>query len=333
MARPTRVLAISYSQTGQLDRIVRAMLAPLAVRDDVRIDWATVEPEPAFPFPWSFFRFLDAFPEAVHLDPPDVRIRGLDESADYDLIMLGYQVWFLAPSSPITGFLRSQQACVLRGKPVVTVVGCRNMWVNAHRTMGKLLAECGARHIDNVVLTDDGPLWSTFITTPLWLLTGNKGPLLGGALPAAGVAQTDIEATARFGRALVDSLPEIARGARAPLLAGLAAAKVNPLTMLGERIGSRSFHIWGRIVRLFGKPGALARKPVLAIYVVFLIGAIVCVLPITMTLAAIAARLSSKVNAAARDLEGPSGAGIERMQVYAAPPVEDARAFVEVART
>lgn len=79
------------------------MLAPLAGQSDVRIDWHAVVPEPAYPFPWTFRTFLDAFPESVYLDPPAVNAP--PSEADYDLVVLAYQVWFLAPSTPLAGEL------------------------------------------------------------------------------------------------------------------------------------------------------------------------------------------------------------------------------------
>jgi hypothetical protein len=307
-----RILVIHYSQTGQLTRVLRSMIEPLAATPGVVVDWHAIQPQRPYPFPWGFLAFLDAFPESVYLDAPPPQPDGPDPDARYDLVVLGYQVWFLAPSLPITGFLKSPQARVLFDKPVITVVACRNMWVTAHRTMLALLRDAGARLVDNVVLTDQGPLWSTFITTPWWLLTGNKGPLLG-LLPEAGVSAGDIRRAARFGRALVQALPRLEHAEAGPYLDGLEAVRVNRLTLLGERIGHRSFRVWGALVRAAGKPGSLARKPILLVYVCFLVGAILTMLPFTVSFAAIAARFSRRIHEEAAALEQPSGSGTERL--------------------
>lgn len=315
MVQMARILVIYYTQTGQLRRVVQSMLSPLAACAEVELVWHEIAPQPAYPFPWPFLAFLDAFPESVYLDPPAVAAAAFDPDARYDLVILAYQVWFLAPSLPVTGFLHSPAARVLRGRRVISVVACRNMWITAHDTMTRQLQTLGAQLIDNVVLTDNGPLWSTFITTPWWLLTGNQGPLLK-LLPRAGVSERDIARASRFGHALAAALPQISAGAPGPFLSGLQAVRVNPLTMLGERFGHRSFRLWGRLVRLTGGPGQWTRKPILLLYVVFLAGAITVVLPVTMTLAAIASRLSRRITARARSLELPSGSSDERLALY-----------------
>jgi hypothetical protein len=307
-----RVLVIHYSQTGQLTRVLRSMIQPLAANPQVQVDWYEVAPQRPYPFPWGLMPFFDVFPESVYLDPPPVQTAGLDATASYDLVVLGYQVWFLSPSLPITGFMRSDQARVLRDKRVITVVACRNMWVSAHRAMLKLLSAAGARLTDNVVLTDHGPMWSTFITTPWWLLTGNKGPLLG-LFPEAGVSAAEIRRAARFGRALNEAVPTLTSSGRGPFLEGLQAVTVNPVTLLAERIGNRSFRIWGRAVRAAGKPGSLARKPILLVYMCFLATMILTILPITATLAVIVARCSRTIHDEVEELELPSGSGSDRL--------------------
>ena len=308
----TRILVVYYSQTGQLTRAARAFLEPLNGQRDVVVDWHEVRPAAPYPFPWPFLTFFDAFPESVYLQPPPLAATPLNVNTPYDLVILAYQVWFLSPSLPITAFLKSSHAQVLNGRRVITLITCRNMWTTAHLTMQGLLRAAGAQLVDNVVLTDRGPLWSTFITTPWWLLTGQQGPWFG-VLPRAGFSAADIAGTARFGRALVDALPAIERGERGPFLCGLQAVQVNRLTMLAERIGHRSFLIWGRLIRAAGAPGSLRRKPILLLYVAFLVAIILTVLPISMTIAAILARVSSRVAQQAAQLEAPSGSAGERL--------------------
>ena len=125
-----RVLVVHFSQTGQLARIVRRFASPLAASNEIELVEEVLRPRTSYPFPWPLLRFFDAMPEAVLLDPP--ALEPIAAKGDFDLVVIAYQVWFLSPSGPITAFLKSDDGKrLLRGKPVVTVIGCRNMWLNA----------------------------------------------------------------------------------------------------------------------------------------------------------------------------------------------------------
>lgn len=316
----TRILVLYYSQTGQLTRAARAMLAPLGARRDVEIVWQELRPVTPYPFPWSFFRFLDVFPECVYLDPAPIAPVAFDPDARFDLIVLAYQVWFLSPSPPITAFLQSPAARVLKDRPVITLIACRNMWLSAQEKIRALLAARGARLIDNVVLVDQGPPWATFVTTPRWLLTGRQDGFWG-VFPPAGVSADAIAAAARFGCALVDALAKPLGDARGSLLHGLRAVKVNPGYIAGEKIAHRSFLLWGRLLRGVGLPGHPARRALLLLYVVFLVAMILSVLPLSLLARALLRPLlRSRLDAEVARLEQPSGSSTERMARYARDP-------------
>jgi len=275
-----RVLVVSFSQTGQLEEIVRSFTAPLEDRTDISLRRIYVEPVTPHPFPWPVLRFFDLFPECVHLDPPPIEPVAVAEEEDYDLVIIAYQVWFLSPSMPITAFLKSDAARrLLAGKPVVTLIGCRNMWAVAQEKMKALLAGAGARHVDNVVLTDRGGL-STFITTPHWLLTGRKTSLPG--LPPAGIAREDIGGCVRFGHALAAALAAGRERDGRPMLTGLRAVEADPRLIAMERLGHRSFWLWGKLLRAIGPAGSSRRLPFVALYAVFLALVIMTLVPASM---------------------------------------------------
>ncbi|MFW6348832.1 MAG: dialkylresorcinol condensing enzyme [Thiohalospira sp.] len=311
-----RILVVHYSQTGQLDAVVHSLVAPLEAAGH-ELHYENLRPVEPYPFPWGFFRFLDVFPESVYLDPPELEPFGFDPTDSFDLVILGYQVWFLAPSLPVTGFLQSQAGrAVLAGTPVVTVAVCRNMWVMAQEKVKALLDAAGARLIDHVALVDPGPSLATFITTPRWMLTGKRGSP-GGWLPPAGISREQIHDSARFGRALVDALARDGERGPGPLLHGLRAVEVDPALVASERAGERSFRIWGRLVRAAGRQGQLRRRPILALYVVFLVTLILVVVPPSLLLRRLLQPLARERLAARRRLlEQPSGSGGERMGAY-----------------
>lgn len=311
-----RILVVYYSQTGQLTQAAQAMLRPLAERPDVEIVWQEIVPKEPFPFPWTFFSFLDAFPESVYLDPPSIRTVDFDPDSHFDLVILAYQVWFLSPSLPITGFLKSPAARALHGAPVITLIACRNMWLSAQEKVKTLLAALGATLIDNVVLVDQGPPWATFVTTPRWMLTGKKEGFWG-IFPPAGVSEADIEGAERFGRALADSLHLLESQRGKSILSGLGAVKVNPGYIAGERIAHRSFVVWGRMLRAVGAPGDPKRRALLVVYVVFLVLMILTVVPLgIVTRALLRPFMRRRMDAEVARLEQPSGSSTERLAQY-----------------
>jgi len=310
-----RVLVVGGSQSGQLDRILDRIVAPLEAGGAVSVDRWRLDGFEHYPFPWGFWAFLDAFPESVQQDAP--ALRTVPALADnYDLIVLGYQVWFLSPSLPVTAFLDHPvaQRC-LAGKPVLAVAACRNMWMGAWQTLRTRIEAMGARVLDHVVLVDQGPTLATFITTPRWLLTGRRDPLWG--MPAAGVSEAQIEAAARFGEALNTALRHDLERGVSPLLAGLGAVTVEPRLALSERAGARAFGVWSRIVRAVGKPGQRRRRPVLLLFVIYLVLAIVTIVPLSLGLQSLLAPLLRRRFERIRsEFEAPSGSGIERIRSH-----------------
>lgn len=309
-----RILVVYYTQSGQLERAARAVAAPLEAAGHA-VEWLRIEPAKPYPFPWGFWTFLDSFPESVALDPPALAPWQARE-ARYDLVLLCWSPWFLSPAPPTTAFLKSAAGrALLRDTPVVTLTANRGMWALAQQQVQALLAEAGARHSDHIALVDPHKL-SSFVTTPAWMLTGRQDAV--GSLPRAGVPDHEIAAAARFGRALAQALAAGTLDGRRPVLTGLGAASVDPGLLMSEKIGRRSFGAWSNIVRSAGGPGAPMRRPVLAIYVTFLVLMIVTVVPVSLLIRTLLKPLlRARLAAQAASYERPSGAGTERMQEFA----------------
>jgi hypothetical protein len=277
-----RVLFVSYSQTGQLAAVVRSVAAPLVASPKVEVAFESLDPVEPYPFPWPFFQFFNTFPETVHAMPRPLNPLRVGAGETFDLIVLAYQVWFLSPSQPMTAFLQSPEAArLLRGRPVVTLIACRNMWLMAQENVKHRLQALGAHLIDNVVLTDRAHSAATFVSTPLWMLTGRRGPFLGGLVPAAGIDAADIAAAGRFGAAIEAGLPALDPAAPHALLKGLGAVSVNERLIASERIGYRSFRLWGRLLLSLGRPSSTLRRGALCFYIVFLGLMILTVAPVT----------------------------------------------------
>jgi len=278
-----KVLVVQYSQTGQLDRLVDSVCGPLGGREDIRLDVLRVTPARPYPFPWPFLTFFGAFPETVHMVPEPLQPFDIDPDTRYDLVILAYQVWFLSPSRPISSFLASPEAArLLRDTPVVTLIGCRNMWLMAQEKVKARLAALGARLLDNVALTDACGTAASFLATPLWMFTGDRQPWKW--VPRAGIADAEIAAASRFGEAIRNRLLADDAPLVEPMLRGLGAVRVDEKLIASERVGTRSFHVWGRLIRALGPQDSVARKLGLIVYVVFLVTLILTVVPVSALL-------------------------------------------------
>src|SRR5207244_4642736 len=97
--------------------------------------------------------------------------------------------------------------------------------------------------------------------------------------PEWGIAGAD-----RFGRALLGALRADRERSGGPMLAGLGAARVDPRLIFSERAARRAFKLWSRIIRLGGRPGSIARLPLVAIFCVYLVAMILAVVPASLLL-------------------------------------------------
>ena len=311
-----KVLVLYYSQTGQLTESVKSFASPLVEDKNVELVYQAVEPTTPYPFPWGYLEFFDIFPESVYMDGCAIKpFENVREDDEFDLIIIAYTIWFLSPSLPISGFLNSRYAKLLKDKPVITFIACRNMWIMAQKKMKAKLDELGAKLIDNVVLIDQGGNLATFITTPRWMWTGRKDAFWG--LPKAGVHQDEIKNASRFGLALSDALSKDLEKEHKPLLRGLEAVKVDNSLVGTEKIAHKSFRIWGGLIRKFGTTGDMARVPILALYFLFLLSLIVIIVPLNTIVKPIFRKLNRKrVEEERVYLEEPSGSGKERLEEY-----------------
>ena len=95
-----RILVVYYSQSGDAAAAVEAFVKPL--RDaGAAVTMEQIRPTVEYPFPWkSFGRFFDVFPECVLGRPPAIHPLSVNPDERFDLVILAYQIWFLAPSLP-----------------------------------------------------------------------------------------------------------------------------------------------------------------------------------------------------------------------------------------
>jgi hypothetical protein len=302
-----QVLVVHYSQTGQLDRLMQSVCAPLLQRADIHVDFLALQPAQPYPFPWPFLGFFRIFPETVLMRPQPLLPLAVEPTKRYDLVILAYQVWFLSPSQPMTAFLASPEAAqLLKGTAVVTLIGCRNMWLMAQEKLKQRLNELGARLVDNIALIDACGTAASFLATPLWMFTGRQKPY--GWVPRAGIDETEIVAASRFGEAMARRLTADGLPIEQPMLTGLGAVRIDEKLIASEKVGNRSFQLWSRLLAAFGPPQSRRRGAGLVLYIVFLLCLIVTVVPLSALLKKLMAPLfKARIQREKAYYAGPSG--------------------------
>ncbi len=274
-----RVLVLYYSQTGQLEGAIRSLVDGLD-RESFDLTLRTIRPRQEYPFPWSVRRFFGIFPDCVLGAAPGIEPLDLEPDARFDLVILGLTVWFLAPSLPIQGFFQSSESRVMRDTPVITVIACRNMWHNASETIKREIKRVGGLHIDNVVVTDQGPAWATFVTTPRWMFTGRNDAF--GIFPPAGVAPEALVGFRRFGEAISRGATGLDHRPPSPLLRGRGAVSVEQRYSVPELIGKYSFPAWARLIRAAGRFGSWLTGLTTVVFVLYLVFAILILVPLSI---------------------------------------------------
>jgi hypothetical protein len=154
------------------------------------------------------------------------------------------------------------------------------MWILAQERVKKMLEDLDARLIDHVALTDQGGSLKSLLTLPTFMLTGKKQ--FFSSLPPAGITDEEIARCDRFGERLLSALKEDKEKGNEAMLKGLGAAVVNAKLIATEKIASRSFLVWGKLIKLSGAKYSLGRKMMITIYVLFLLALIFTVIPLNI---------------------------------------------------
>lgn len=276
---PKNVLVVYYTQTGQLREIVDSITAPLAAAGDVRLTFEELKPKMAFPFPWTSDAFFQAMPESVMGIPCELEQFSLNGDEHFDLVIVAWQPWFLSPSIPIHAFFQHETAGkILKDKPVVTVIGSRNMWVMAQEQIKKYILEAQGKLIGNILLYDKAPNLLSVVSVIRWMFKGKKDRYLR-IIPPAGVSSEDIKHAKNYGEFILESL---LTGDFANLQKNLVAAgavEVKTGLVMIEKRGIILFRLWARFILKKGSYGETARKFRVRLFKYYLLAVIYLVSP------------------------------------------------------
>ena len=255
-----KVLIIYYSQSGQLTEIVKNFAKPFEVSDNYSVTYANIEPVKEYGFPWKGYEFFDVFPESVNKIPCEIKPLNIEDE-DYDLIVFAYSVWYMSPSIPSNSFLLSDQAKkIFKGKPVITLLGVRNMWIVAQEYVKEKINELGGNLIGNIVLRDRAENLTGIVTISYFLFTGKKDRFLG-FFPKPGISQKDIDGSDKFGEIVKTCIDNQQTDNLQDKLLENKSVKINPYLLSVEKTAAeRVFAIWANFILKKGGPANPLRR-------------------------------------------------------------------------
>jgi len=275
-----KILIVSFSQSGQLNDIIDHFLIPFK-NISVEIEHLIIEPKKQFPFPWDTKSFYDVMPETVLEEAIEISTPTFKHN-DYDLIILGYQPWYLSPSMPTTAILKNEQFCkLLKNKPIITIIGARNMWLNAQESVKILVNKAGGKLVANIPLIDRTPNLISVITIVHWLSTGKKTKKWG-IFPLPGVSEKDIKDCYLFGEKVIEALQNDTYTNLQNNILQLNRIHINTNILFIESRAKTLFKIWANTIK---KKGTTPKKRALwlTIFRNYLYFALFVVSPVVLT--------------------------------------------------
>ena len=241
-----KILVIYYTQSGQLEDILNNFTEPLVEAGNT-VEKVRVHVSNDYPFPWNGKAFFAVMPDCVLSVPTELKPFQLKENK-YDLIILGYQAWFLSPSIPVNSILNTPAVkAVLKDTPVITITGARNMWISAMQRIKKILKDADAKLVGNIALFDKHHNFISFITIFYWMFKGKKGRWLG-IFPTPGVSDADIKKTSDYGKTVQKYLNSTSFDGLQDELIEQKAIEVKYNLMFIESKASKIFAIWANII-------------------------------------------------------------------------------------
>ncbi|WP_108803117.1 flavodoxin [Aquimarina sp. Aq107] len=239
------VLVLYYSQSGQLGEILTNLVEPLTIDEECDLTIHQIKPEESYQFPWNKKDFIQAFPESyLQIPSPNIPIPEEVKKKKYDLIILGYTVWYLSPSIPINSFLKSDDAKVLlKDTPVITVNGSRNMWILTQEKVKRLLVDCKAQLVGNIAFVDRHWNHISVITIVHWMMGGEKTKYLG-IFPKPGVSEEDIHGAGKFGTIIKKYLFRENYEQLQEELVKDGAVRIKPFLIRSDKSGNHIFSKW-----------------------------------------------------------------------------------------
>jgi hypothetical protein len=241
-----KVLAVFYSQSGQLEQIIDQFTQPMK-EAGVTVEKLRIYPAQAYPFPWTGKSFFSVMPDCVNQVPGQLQPFSFQEDR-YDLIILGYQAWFLSPSIPSNTLMFDPRFReIAKNTPVITITGARNMWLSAMEKIKPVLKSMDARLVGNIALVDRHHNFVSFVTIFHWMFKAKKDRFLN-IFPVPGVSEADIFNTKNYGTTAIPYLEKSNWQGFQEEMVKQGAVPVKYNLMFIESKARKIFKVWAGII-------------------------------------------------------------------------------------
>lgn len=254
-----------YSQSGQ------ALKAAENICGRMNAVYKRIAPLQNYPFPWSRKEFFQAFPESrLGIPPSGIEPVDFSNIADADIVIISGQSWFLSPSLPLQSFFSDERVKdYLKGRSIVFVNSCRNMWLMTSRKVKDYVKQAGAILVGHIVLQDRASNLVSAVTIIRWLIKGKKEATR--ILPAAGVSEEDIKGASRFGAVIENAFNCGNLSGLQAVLLEEGAIRYKPSVLTIEKTGHRIFGFWAKYIRKKGGFGDEKRQGRLTLFYWYLL--------------------------------------------------------------
>src|SRR5450432_681835 len=241
-----KVLAVFYSQSGQLEQIIDQFTEPFS-EAGATVVAVSLKTKQAYPFPWTGKSFFSVMPDCVLQVPGQLQPLSFKESS-YDLIILGYQAWFLSPSIPCNSLLFDPRFReIAKNTPVITITGARNMWLSAMEKIKPVLKTMEARLVGNIALVDRHHNFVSFITIFHWMFKAKKDRYLN-IFPIPGVSELDIVNTKTYAETAIPYLEKGNWQGFQDEMVKQGAVPVKYALMFIESKARKIFKVWAGVI-------------------------------------------------------------------------------------
>jgi hypothetical protein len=187
-------------------------------------------------------------PETV--DETPIQLEAIEfKEEKYDLIVLGYQPWFLSPSLPTSSLLQDHEFKKrMHETPIVTIIGARNMWLNAQESVVQHVQNSGGKLVGNIALVDRSPNHLSAISIVHWMMTGKK-TRKWGIFPIPGVSQQDIEHCAKYCIDLNECIKHSNYSGYQNSIVSKGGIRINTNILFIEARAKKIFRLWARLIK------------------------------------------------------------------------------------